>query len=151
MLFRSMIPMFMMLSPLNVVLSLSLALCVSHIILKRMWYKLLFNIGQMSLAAFVGSLFGHSLNGAILGAATYYILTAFFIWTLFTFVLHAPWEKNFSLRFIMMSTSILMGIFMATNLALFPLIATLAMVAQFMYYQLYQGEPSQILSVITNR
>ena len=83
------IPMFLFLSKTDLVLSIVLASALTSIFLDRPWYKFAFNAVQLSIAALIGSLFATSLNGAIVGALIYSSLTAFFVWSLFIFILKA--------------------------------------------------------------
>lgn len=143
------IPMFMMLSSINIIFCIIMAQIITSLFLKRPWYKFLFNTAQLSLAAYIGSLFGTSLTGAAIGALSFSVLTAFFVWSLFKFVLKTHWEDNIAFRFIVIGTSLLSGVFMASRIDLLPIASSIAIGSQLYYSHLYQTkEPVPVLVAV---
>lgn len=138
------IPMFLFLSKPDIMLSVILASALTSIILNRPWYKFLFNATQLSIAALIGSLFATSLGGAIVGAFVYNGLTAFFVWSLFTFVLKTSWKFDPLFRGVFIVTAAISGAFMTTRLDMFPVIASIALLIQLSYSHIYSLEKERI-------
>lgn len=143
------IPMFIALSPIQVMLTMALAISVSSSLLGRAWYKTLFNTAQMSIAALLGgylALSGTGLTGAVIGATVYAVLTASAVFVLFRYVLKVEWESNIPFRSVVLGTSLVLGIVMSTRLDLTPIVAT-ATVGIQMGYQTLISRPQPVLSL----
>lgn len=143
-----MISMFMLLSTLAMVSAISLAVLIYSTILQREWYKILFNLVNSGVAIAIATISAQAiggLNGAVVGAILYTVLTAVGLAILFKF-LHSNFNLDLPFRSVMLGTAILLGIAMFSSPALMPLVA-IATVGTQMWYQQTRS-PKPILAVI---
>ena len=138
-----MISMFMLLSTLSLVYAMGLATILSNLMLKRPWYKLVFNLINSTIAVILASVTAHfigGLNGAAIGAILYTVLTATGVFLLFRYM-HTRLLLDIPFRTIILGTSLLLGLAMYTNLAIMPIIAMIAVGMQMWYQSTKSPEP----------
>ena len=145
------VPMALLLSPLSASTVFILAVLVAGIMQQRTWYKVLFNAAQMGFSAGGGVWLAREiggLDGAVIGALLYTILTALFVSLVRMFVESVPFTYSLTnqvpLRVVMSLSAIILGVAMITSITdhpeIFPPVAMAVVGAQVWYSRSTQPE-----------
>lgn len=136
------VPMILVMGPLLVAATMGLSVLASHAVSRKVWYKMLFNMGQRMLAAGVAALVGRAIGGvtgAIAGGLLFAVLTMLAVNGLITILdggsLMGRLWADVPLRVLLVSLALVLGVSMARTPGMFAPIAFVCVGAQMFLQQ----------------
>lgn len=143
------VSMFLLLNIFTLVSALVLSGLACGILLKREWYKTLFNSinsGVAAIIAMIAAKWVGGLNGAVVGGLMYAGLTAIGLSILFKLI-HIKFNLDLPFRSIMIGTALVLGIAMYSSPALMPLVAFVTIGTQMWYQRTPTPTPTLLPNV----
>lgn len=136
------VPMILLMGPVLVAAAMGLSVLASHAVSRKVWYKMLFNMGQRMLAAGVSAWVGHLIGGvfgAVAGGMLFAVLTMLAVNGLISVLDHVPLSRRLladvPLRVVLVSSALVLGVAMARTPSMFAPIAFACVGAQMWFQQ----------------